>query len=90
MATPKFSDGTKVRIKTKDARRQFVYRDFERYENRAGVVLNSKSVVAYYLGSLPDLEKSAIDRATTLRVYSVKLEEGITVHNLTEYYLEEI
>lgn len=90
MATPKFSDGTKVRIKTKDTRRQFVYREFERYENRAGVVLNSKSVVAYYLRPSTDVEKSNVERATTLRMYSVKLEEGITIHNLTEYYLEEI
>ncbi|MFH1031823.1 MAG: hypothetical protein V1767_04605 [Chloroflexota bacterium] len=87
MVTPKFSDGTKVRIKTKDTRGQLVYREFERYENQSGVILNSKSVVAYYLR--PSTE-SIIDRVTTLRMYSVKLEEGITIHNLTEYLLEQI
>jgi hypothetical protein len=87
---PRFSDGTKVRIKIGIVERQFLYNDLEKYENRSGVVLNSEAVVAFFRQPTPIVEQSYSGLPITLYLYTVELEEGITIHDLTEYYLEEI
>lgn len=87
---PRFSEGTKVRIRIRDAGGQVVYRELERYEKRAGVVLNSKAVIAYFVRPVIIMEQSDKDLPATLYMYTVKLEEGVTLHDLTEYCLEEI
>lgn len=86
---PRFSDGAKVRIKIGIVGRQFLYNDLERYANRSGVVINSEAVVAYLQQPISIMEQSHIGQATMLYLYNVKLEDGITIHNLTEYHLEE-
>jgi hypothetical protein len=87
---PRFADGTKVRIRTRDVGGLVTYRELERYQNLTGVVLSSKEVVAYVLRPITIIEKTHSDQATTLYVYTVKLEEGLTLYNLTEHSLEEI
>ena len=87
---PRYLEGTKVRIRTSGASRQFMYRELETYENMSGVVLSSKAVVAYVFRPMTVLEQSYIDPATTVHMYTVKLEEGITLYDLAEHYLEEV
>lgn len=87
---PRFSEGAKVRIKIRDARGQVVYRELEKYENASGVVVSSKAVVAYFLLPMTVMERAQRDLPTTLLTYTVKLEEGVVLHDLTEYCLEEI
>ena len=87
---PRFSEGSRVRIKIKDTSGQVLYSEFKRYENMTGVVLSSKAIVAYILQPVAITENSYINRVTTLHTYTVKLIEGVTLQNLYEYLLEEI
>ena len=87
---PKYSDGTKVRIRIRDARGQIVFRDLERYENMSGKVLSSKAIVAYVLQPVTYTEQLYDSLTTTLFAYTIELEEGNTLHDLSEYCLEEI
>lgn len=87
---PRFGHGTKIRIKTRSAVDQVLYRDLIRYENQSGVVLSSKAVIGYFARPIGTLEHSQTERPTTLHVYTVKLEQGVTLDDLVEYYLEEI
>ena len=87
---PRYVDGTKVRVKARDAAGRLVYRELESYEDMSGVVVSSQAVVAYFLRPITITERPQADLPTTLYMYTVKLEEGITLSNLTEYCLEEI
>lgn len=87
---PRYSDGTKVKIKTRDTTGQIVYRELERYENMSGVVINSKVVIGYPFGPVTILQHPYVDLATKLYMYTVKLEEGVTPYDLSEYCLEQI
>lgn len=87
---PRYSDGMKVRVRARDAGGRLVYRELESYEDMSGVVLSSKAVVGYILRPITITERPQADLPTTLYMYTVKLEEGITLSNLTEYCLEEI
>lgn len=87
---PKYSDGMKVRIRTKNTQGQVIYRDLERYESMTGVILSSKAIIAYSLPSMTIPERAPEDWPITLYMYTVKLEEGITLNDLIEYSLEEI
>ena len=90
MVQPRYPDGMKVRIRIKNAEGQVLYRDLERYENMTGVILNSKAIIAYFLPFVTVVERSQEDWPITLYMYTVKLEEGITLNDLIEYCLEEI
>ena len=81
---PRYFDGTKVRIRTKDATGQVVYRELEEYENMAGEVIGSRAVVAYFARPVTFMP----DQRGTLYMYTVKLDEGVTLYNLAEYCLE--
>jgi hypothetical protein len=87
---PRYSHGMKVRIRARDAGGQVKYRELERYENMTGVVISSKAVVAYVLRPVAAIERSPARPDTTLYMYTVKLEEGVTLQDLIEYCLEEI
>jgi hypothetical protein len=87
---PKFSDGAKVKIKVRDATGQVVYRELEKYENASGVVVSSKTVIAYFLQPMTFEIWTQRDLPTTVLTYTVKLEEGVTLEDLTEYCLEQI
>jgi hypothetical protein len=87
---PKYSYGMRVRIRARDAGGQVRYRELERYENMTGVVLSSKAIVAYVFRPMATIENQPARPATTLYMYTVKLEEGVTLQDLIEYCLEEI
>ena len=82
---PRYLEGTKVRIRTSGASRQFMYRELETYENMSGVVLSSKAVIAYVFHPMISLEQSYTDAATTLNMYTVKLEDGIMLYSTREF-----
>jgi hypothetical protein len=86
---PRYPNGTKVRIIARRTEGQVIVREFSKYENQSGVVVNSKAVVGFILPSTAAVKRQATG-TTTLYMYTIKLEEGITLEDLTEYILEEI
>ena len=87
---PKYQEGMRVRIRIRDADGQILFRELERYESMTGVVLSSKAVVAYSMEPVAVTEQSQTYPPKALHMYKVKLEEGVTLDNLTEYCLEEV
>lgn len=87
---PKYSAGTKVKIKARNAGGQLVYPEVAGYENKSGIVLDSKAIIAYNTGFILFEYKSIDVRPSTLYMYTVELEEGTKLNDLMEYYLEAI
>lgn len=82
-ATPKYSRGAKVRIRTAG---RIIDPELKKYENVAGVVVSSREVVGYLVQ--PGLSGTSGSLRTALFVYSVETEQGRTLNDLFEYYLE--
>lgn len=85
---PKFGNGAKVRIKARDKYGRLLDPDIEKYEGHIGTVISSKSVVAF--ASAPTLITGYLGEVTLtkLQMYSVVVDDGSTVQDLTEYFLE--
>jgi hypothetical protein len=84
----KYSEGSRVKIKITERDGRSLLQVIEGYENQTGKVLSSKAVVAYTLRSL--MAEVHDTPATTLYLYNVKLEDGDTLFDVMEFYLEAI
>ncbi len=84
----KYSEGARVKIKIRGRRERPGLQALERYENQTGKVLGSKAVVAYMLRSIAaEVDDSS---TMTLYLYTVELENGVTLSDVTEFHLEAI
>jgi hypothetical protein len=84
----KYSEGTVVRFKIIDPSGQPPLQALDRYENQTGKVLSSNAIVAYMWRSIAT---EALDSpAMTIYTYTIELEDGITLSDVTEFQLEAI
>ena len=61
-----------------------------RYEDLSGKVLRSSEVVAFFLQSTEYAGQFLVGPESTLFMYTVELDEGPVLNDVTEYFLEEI
>ena len=86
---PKYSDGAKVKIRARTAVR-IMLPNLARYEDLSGKVLRSSEVVAFFLQSTEYASQFLVGPESTLFMYTVELDEGPVLNDVTEYFLEEI
>jgi len=82
-AKPRYSEGSKVKIKTGG---WLTYPSLKGYEDMVGVVTSAKAVIAYV--SHTRFVAVSDSHETTMYVYSVELSQGVTLYDLMEYCLE--
>jgi hypothetical protein len=83
---PKYSAGSKVRIKSQGTPARFLDAGILQYENMTGEVIESASVVAFMVGPGTGLQNTG--GYTTVYHYTVKINEEITLHDILEDCLE--
>ncbi len=83
---PKYSAGTRVRIRAHDYLGRVSDPKIQNYENMTGEIIESTNIVAFIA------EPWARIRGTTTRIsiyhYTVKINEQIILHDISEYCLE--
>ncbi len=82
----RYSQGSKVKVKTREGRRTALLEVVEKYENLTGTVVSSRGVVAFLLQSFAEDN----NQPTTLYMYTVELEDGATLYDVTEHHLEGV
>ncbi len=85
---PKYSAGHKVRIKARNLPWQSLDPRLQSYENMVGEVLDSINVVAF-IGE-PWAPTGSSSKRITVYHYTVRIDERVTLHNVTEEFLEQI
>jgi hypothetical protein len=83
----KYAKGTKVRIKARDFPGTVFNPEIQRYQNMVGEILDSIDVVAFL--SAPR-GRTGGDWQVTIYNYKVKINERVTLSDVTEDYLEII
>jgi hypothetical protein len=84
---PKFSVGTKVRIKPPDFPGRIFSPGLKYYENMTGEIVDSTNVVAFVGESTVKID--SIGKRISLYHYSVRISDEITLFGISEDYLEE-
>ena len=85
---PKFLTGTKVRIRARDKNSRLLHPDIDQYEDVIGTVLSSRSVVAFTVEPALKNVYAGTNIITTVYMYSIKVDNGTTLQDLMEDYLE--
>lgn len=85
---PKYSVGNRVRIKSHDISGAFIDYSIQSYENMTGEILGATSIVAFL--SSPWQQISSGGGRITIYHYTVRINDEITLYDVTEDYLEII
>ncbi len=86
---PKYPEGTKVKI-TIPRNRGLASSELIKYDGQVGVVVGIKTVIAYSVAKKGETNGPLYGFPSSICIYSVALEGGLTLGNLDEYLLELI
>ena len=85
---PKYSSGSKVRIKAQDLRGRALDRNIQPYENMAGEVVESNDVVGFVMA--PWANQKGREERIIIYHYTVRINDKVTLHRVLEEFLEKI
>jgi hypothetical protein len=85
---PKYVAGNKVRIKAHDLPWKVLDPNLQSFENMVGEILDSENIVAFI--SEPWAPTGGSGKRITIYYYTVRIDERVTLHNVTEDFLEQI
>ena len=88
MTQPKYSSGTKVRVRAKMQLEVIGHATLKRLDNATGTVVDCRTVLAYPLYSAGRERESFVPNVRS-HVYTVEIEGGILLSDLEEESLEE-
>ena len=83
---PKYSAGNKVRIKYQNFPNKILESRILQYENMTGEIIETTSTVAFIGSPWSNLRDSG--ECVTLYHYTVRINDQVTLSNVTEEYLE--
>lgn len=83
---PRYSVGSKVRIRSKGPFSSILDSKIRQYENMTGEIVDSTNVVAF-IGSSWANPKDSSERVTIFH-YTVRINDNITLHDVFEEFLE--
>jgi hypothetical protein len=85
---PKYSKGSKVRIKSHDILGRVMDPKIHLYENMAGEIIESISIVGFIREPWSNLQDP--DERITIYHYTVRIDDHVTLHDVLEDCLEMI
>ena len=84
---PKYSAGSKVRIKSQDLLGRNLDRNIHLYENMSGEVIESINIVGFMIEPWANLKDQ--DEQVTIYHYTVRINDEVTLHDVLEECLEK-
>ena len=83
---PKYTAGTKVRIKAHDFLGMVLDSEIQRYENMTGEILDSINIVGFI--SEPWAKIGGTGKRISIYHYTIKIDDQIILHDVSEDFLE--